>query len=144
MQEDDQLLLIALDDQYIRFDANTLFHPIIPKRKATHYPLASQQVLILGWHYIAPSIFQECINRLPNQSSITVVTKDQSSSLLMCLKQEIQNIEINHITIDSFSFKSLKNLKPYSYDTVILLCHSAHTATEEQMDADTLMLILLF
>ena len=143
MQATDKLLLIALDDKYIRFDTKALFHPIMPKRKATHYPLASQQVLILGWHYIAPSIFQECINRLPHHSSITVVTQEKSESLLTCLKQDVQHLDIQHIPVDSFSFQHLKSLKPYSYDTVILLCHSSHTATEEQMDADTLMLILL-
>lgn len=142
-QVDDQLLLIARDDDYIRFDHDQLFHPIMPKRTASHYPLYPKKVLILGWHYLAPAIFKECIRRLPSGSSISIAVFEKSKSLSECLQLETDQVQVSHLPIDSFSYKSLLDIDPYSYSTVILLCHSAHISTEEQMDADTLMLILL-
>ena len=44
---------------------------------------------------------------------------------------------------DPFLLDELEHIDPFQYDTVILLSRGDHLESEEQMDADTLLLVLL-
>ena len=142
-QEGEEVLLIARDDDYINFDETPLFHRIQPMRPPISYEVKPQRVLMIGWHYLAPSIFKACQLRLPRGSELTIAVHERPESLAHCLDITSEKIYIRHEPINPFSYQGLTSLEPFSFNTVILLSQSGQTETEEQMDADTLMLILL-
>ena len=141
----DEVLLIARDDQYIKYSSDCLY------QSTTYYSLEhprvfpSQEVLLIGWHYLAPSIIKECCRRLPLGSTLTIVTPESSEEIMKVIS-DIENTDrfkIIHEYRDPFIFDELEYIDPFSFDTVILLSRGDHIGSEEKMDADTLMLVLL-
>jgi ion channel POLLUX/CASTOR len=143
--EGDELLLIARDDQYIHYTSEVLYssrtlnsveHPVV---------IPSQRVLLIGWHYLAPAILRECCRRLPSGSTVTIVMPDDSEHVNQLISN-IDGVESNtiiHEQRDPFTLDALEQVDPFKFDTVILLSRGDHIDSEEQMDADTLVLVLL-
>ena len=143
--EGDELLLIARDDQYIKFNPTALFdsRPLDSVEHPEVFP--SQSLLIIGWHYLAPQILRECCRRLPLGSIVTVVMSEGEDHFHKTI-QEIESagrLKVIFEHRDPFILDELEHIDPFSYDTVILLSRGDHLESEEQMDADTLMLVLL-
>ena len=144
--EGEEVLLIASDDNNIHFSPSRLFFPKYRGSLVEERPPAPQRILIVGWHYLGPQIFEECLRRLPPSSELTVMVPERPESLARCLSRATPlgaEVLVRHLPANPFSRLELEAIEPFSYDTVILLSQSGLTETEEQMDADTLMLTLL-
>jgi len=141
----DELLLIATDDQYIDYQSE----PICEVRmltSVTHPMIMSpQSVLIVGWHYLAPAILRECAERLPPGSTVTVVISEGIQSLEESLNLLGTSSRLRLIweRRDPFTIEDMEYIDPFQYDTVILLSRGGQVEIEDQMDADTLMLVML-
>lgn len=146
IQERDEVILIASDDSRIEFSSSRLYYPRFGSSTHLEHSPPPQRVLLIGWHYLAPLIFEECLKRLPVGSELTVMVPDRPESLIRSFDlgaHENRGIELRLISENPFDKKCLEAQEPLSYHSVILLSQSGSTETEEQMDADTLMLILL-
>lgn len=144
--EGEEVLLIASDDSRIHFSPSRLFFPKYRGSLVEERPPQPQRIMIVGWHYLGPQIFEECLRRLPPRSELTVMVPERPESLARCLSRATPlgaEVTVRHVPANPFSRPELEALEPLSYDTVILLSQSGLTETEEQMDADTLMLTLL-
>jgi hypothetical protein len=144
--EGEQVVLIATDDSKINFSPEALYTPSFTSSSLHEHEPEPQRVLLVGWHYLAPRIFEECLSRLPPRSELTVMVPERPVSLVACLNKsapEGSEVTVRHLPLNPFCKSDLEGERPFSYDTVILLSQSGTTDTEEQMDADTLMLILL-
>jgi ion channel POLLUX/CASTOR len=139
------VILIATDDHSIRFSEERLYYPKFRSSQLDEHEPDPKRVLLVGWHYLAPRIFEECLNRLPPGSELTVMVPDTPTELSACLHRSREGalVNVRHVPLNPFCREDLCSESPFSYDTVILLSQSGSTETEEQMDADTLMLILL-
>lgn len=143
--EGDEVLLIARDDQYIKYMPNSLYQSTIYYSLEHPRVFPSQDVLLIGWHYLAPSIIKECCRRLPLGSTITIVTPESSEEIMQVISEieSTDRFKIIHEHRDPFIFDELEYIDPFRFDTVILLSRGDHIDSEEQMDADTLVLVLL-
>lgn len=141
----DELLLIAHDDQLIKYSPQQLYPFSEIECVISRGPSPSQNVLIIGWHYLAPPIIRECSARLPQQSTITIVMPKGSAQLEEHINTVIAQAEIkvSRDYSDPFKLDSLEKVDPFAYDTVLLLSRGGNMESESQMDADTLMLVLL-
>ena len=143
--EGDELLLIARDDQYIHYHPEILYDSRALESVEHSEVFPPQSLLIIGWHYLAPDIIRECCRRLPLGSSITVVMSEGAEHFHKTV-QEIEAVGRLKMIFehrDPFILDELEHIDPFGYDTVILLSRGDHLESEEQMDADTLMLVLL-
>jgi hypothetical protein len=107
--------------------------------------MSPQSVLIVGWHYLAPAILRECANRLPKGSTVTVVISEGIKSLEESLNLFGTSSKLRLIweRRDPFTMEDMEYIDPFQYDTVILLSRGGQIESEDQMDADTLMLVML-
>ncbi len=141
----DELLLVARDDQYIKYEPQRLYsaQTLCSVEHPEVFP--SQEVLLIGWHYLAPAILKECCQRLPTGSTVTVVMSEGVDRFHQAVS-EIEGIDRLKLIFehrDPFLLDELEHIDPFQYDTVILLSRGDHLESEEQMDADTLLLVLL-
>lgn len=146
IQEDEEVILIASDDSRIDFSTSRLYYPRFGHSHLIEHRSSPQKILLIGWHYLAPLIFEECLKRLPVGSELSVMVPDRPESLVRCFDitlSEQRGIDLRLLPVNPFDKAELKAQNPFSYDSIILLSQSGMTETEEQMDADTLMLILL-
>jgi len=146
VKEGEEVILIASDDSRIEFSPSRLYYPRFGSTELIEHRPTPQRVLLIGWHYLAPFIFEECLKRLPEGSELSVMVPDRPESLIRCLdlgSHEPRGVELKLISENPFDKVALRAQEPFSYDAVVLLSQSGSTETEEQMDADTLMLILL-
>jgi len=146
IEQGEEVILIASDDSKIQFTSQRLYYPRFERSGRPDPEPKAQRILLIGWHYLAPMIFEECLRRLPSGSELCVMVPERPESLVRSLdlsEHELRGIELKLVHENPFDKVSLKARSPFSYDAVILLSQSGATETEEQMDADTLMLILL-
>ena len=141
----DKLLLIATDDQYIKYQETPICQARDLKSLTLPMEMPPQSVLIVGWHYLAPAILRECANRLPTGSTVTVVISEDIKSLEESLNLFGTSSKLRLIweRRDPFTMEDMEYIDPFQYDTVILLSRGGLIESEDQMDADTLMLVML-
>ena len=142
---DDELLLIARDDQLINYSPEPLYDYHVLQSTPSDERVQSQDLLIIGWHYLAPAILRECSARLPKESSITIVMPRGAQKLEDHIEEVVSmtNMKVTRDFSDPFKLQNLEKVDPYRFDTVLLLSRGGNAESETQMDADTLMLVLL-
>lgn len=138
---EDQLVIIAEDDDKINLDGKKASQPELAKsmKAAASKP---EKTLLMGWNWKAPSVIRELDNYVPAGSTITVVAvADNARANLDNLAKELKNQELTFIEGDITDRKQLESLDLGTFSHIILLCYSDELAVQKA-DARTMITLL--
>ncbi len=139
--ENDQLVVIAEDDDKIFVDGKSALQPELIKSLKSDSS-KPEKTLLMGWNWKAPSIIRELDNYVPKGSAITVVaTADGVQEKLDDLSKELKNQKLTFLEGDITDRKNLESLNLGSFSHIILLCYSDDLAVQKA-DARTMITLL--
>ncbi|PKN99431.1 MAG: potassium transporter TrkA [Chloroflexi bacterium HGW-Chloroflexi-4] len=138
---DDQLVVIAEDDDKIFIDGKTAVHPeLIKSLKSDNSK--PEKTLLMGWNWKAPSIIRELDNYVSKGSTITIVAETEGvQEILNDLAKELKNQKLTFLEGDITDRKNLESLDLGSFGHIILLCYSDDLAVQKA-DARTMITLL--
>ncbi len=146
MEKEDDLLLIAEDDSSITFSKEPV---ITPKELPFEYRKQKKQVereLILGWHSMTRNIIREYTEYLVEGATVDLMISKPSEKIIneiVSIQEENPSLTINPLDMDPMSMEDLKRIDPFSYDNIIILSQSERRGSPEQVDSETLFILLL-
>jgi len=142
----DDLLLLAEDDSTIIYSPSPIIEPRDLPYKYLQLESNPERELLLGWHHITSIIVREYADYLPDGSAIDIMIRNPGPEVI----QEIDMLSENHanmvITIidkDPMTLQGLASVRPYGYDNILILSQSGGNVSAEQMDSETLFILLL-
>ena len=146
LADDDEILILANDDSTIDFNQKQLFTPKDLSYTEVRLDQQTKNVLILGWHHVGNIFVGECDDYLKEGSVFDVVIDNPSDAVIQNIAdidEEYPGIKINLHKKSSHSIDVLRELKPYSYDTILILSQNPEEQLADKVDSDTLMILLL-
>jgi hypothetical protein len=146
MNEGDEVIIIAEDDSTINFNKTPISAPAdLPFPDVKNTPHIEKQ-LILGWSSLAPIVLKEYADYLMDGSVINIMIKDPSAECkqeMVEAKKHCPNLKINLIDKSPLLADNLSAVDPFSYNNVIILSQKEGTSSSEEVDSDTLVILLL-
>ncbi|MFT6716508.1 MAG: hypothetical protein ACJA0Q_001150 [Saprospiraceae bacterium] len=146
LQPEDEILILANDDSTIDFSSSTLFKPKELPYNAKTMEQGNKNILILGWHHVGNIFVRECNDYLKEGSVFDVVVQSPTEEIkqhIHAIDKEFPGIKINLIDENTLSIINLKTLKPFTYDTILVLSQDPAEQIADKVDSDTLMILLL-
>jgi ion channel POLLUX/CASTOR len=141
LTENDQIILIAEDDDKVFMDGKSVLQPELIRNIKENAP-KPEKTLLMGWNWKALSIIRELDNYVPNGSSITVVASgERIQQKLDELAAELKNQKIIFLEGDITDRRKLESLKLESFSHIILLCYSDDLSVQKA-DARTMITLL--
>ncbi len=146
MKEEDELLILAEDDSTIQFQPETLFQVKELPLSTQTLAVKSKNTLILGWHNLADIFIRESVDYLEAESVFDVVINksyEEDIKHIQTIQQKYPSFKIQLITKNPLNLKELAELRPFDYDSVIILSQDTKECDSESIDSDTLVILLL-
>ncbi len=138
----DSVIAISEDDYTIKLSGKTTFdikHNLFNRAEVKNVGI--EKTLILGWNDRGVRVIEELDNYVASGSQITIVADIDGISMQIAeLKKSIQKQKIDFIKGDINDKATLVNLKPETYDHLILLSYMDIDLQES--DAKTLICLL--
>ena len=138
----DSVIAISEDDYTIKLSGKTTFdikHNLF--NRAVIKNVGIEKTLILGWNDRGVRVIEELDNYVASGSQVTIVADIDGISMQIAeLKKSVQNQKIDFIKGDINDKATLINLKPETYDHLILLSYMDIDLQES--DAKTLICLL--
>ena len=138
----DSVIAISEDDYTIKLSGKTTFdikHNLFNRAEIKNVGI--EKTLILGWNDRGVRVIEELDNYVASGSQITIVADIDGISMQIAeLKKSVQNQKIDFIKGDINDKATLINLKPETYDHLILLSYMDIDLQES--DAKTLICLL--
>jgi voltage-gated potassium channel Kch len=143
IQDDDQLILIAEDDDKIFL--NSSGPGAVDIEAISNYITTlttPEQILLLGWNWRSCSILHELDQYVSPGSRVLIIAEGQviEDDLARCL-ESIHNLSVNFESGDITDRRKLDSLALNGFQHVIVLCYS-DTKEPQQADAVTLITLL--
>lgn len=142
----DELLLIAEDDSTIHYFSDPVIRPTDHPYSSRRLESVTERELILGWHSVTPTIIREYAGYLPDGSSIDIVITNPSQHVTQEVEQlggDHPNLKINILKSDSMTLAGLSEVRPFTYDNIIILSQNEGDIKAERIDSETLFILLL-
>ena len=146
LAKDDDILILAEDDSTIEFRRK-------PVAKSRDLPLAGyrrkleiERQLIVGWTEKVEIILREFADYVLEGSQIDIMLRtpnDQVRHEIARIDQQLENVEIRLIEGDPFRTEGLMAVKPFEYNNIIILSQPTEQADAEQIDSETIVILLL-
>lgn len=138
----DSVIAISEDDYTIKLSGKTTFdikHNLFNRAEVKNVGI--EKTLILGWNDRGVRVIEELDNYVASGSQVTIVADIDGISMQIAeLKKSVQNQKIDFIKGDINDKATLINLKPETYDHLILLSYMDIDLQES--DAKTLICLL--
>ena len=138
----DSVIAISEDDYTIKLSGKTTFdikHNLFNRAEVKNVGI--EKTLILGWNDRGVRVIEELDNYVASGSQITIVADIDGISMQIAeLKKSVQKQKIDFIKGDINDKATLVNLKPETYDHLILLSYMDIDLQES--DAKTLICLL--
>jgi voltage-gated potassium channel Kch len=138
----DSVIAISEDDYTIKLSGKTTFdikHNLFNRAEVKNVGI--EKTLILGWNDRGVRVIEELDNYVASGSQITIVADIDGISMQIAeLKKSVQKQKIDFIKGDINDKTTLVNLKPETYDHLILLSYMDIDLQES--DAKTLICLL--
>ena len=102
--------------------------------------------MILGWHSVAEVFIRECADYLTEGTKVDVLYNEPTELLqekINELKTLYGDFEINLHDSDPLKLENLEQIKPFSYDNIIILSQDPNELRADKIDSDTLIILLL-
>ena len=138
----DSVIAISEDDYTIKLSGKTIFdikHNLFNRAEIKNVGI--EKTLILGWNDRGVRVIEELDNYVASGSQVTIVADIDGISMQIAeLKKSVQKQKIDFIRGDINDKATLVNLKPETYDHLILLSYMDIDLQES--DAKTLICLL--
>ena len=138
----DSVIAISEDDNTIKLSGKTTFdikHNLFNRAEIKNVSI--EKTLILGWNDRGVRVIEELDNYVASGSQVTIVADIEGISMQIAeLKKSLQKQKIDFIKGDINDKATLVNLKPETYDHLILLSYMGIDLQES--DAKTLICLL--
>lgn len=146
MKADDEILIVADDDSTIEFKPKPVATPSEFTIKDSRLPQVVEHELFIGWNRKGPVMIREYADYLVEGSTIAIMIKDPSNEIkreIAELSKEIDNIKIDLVALDPLNIENLEKLQPYYRNNIILLSNIHMHDNAEEIDARTIMILML-
>ena len=141
----DELIVLASDDSDLEYrepegERVKMYYCDIPEHDNKKKKMST---LFLGWHDIAESYVNE-VEEYDANAHIDIAYSDISEIQNFIIFDKFKDSgKLNFIETDPSDSRSLIELKPYSYDNVIILSQDIKQTNTEKIDSDTIVISLL-
>lgn len=146
MRASDEILILAEDDSTIDYSQNQLYHPVHQEFEYISLEKSKKRILIIGWHNVGRIFVRESDEYLEQGSVFDVVIHQPTERILQTIKTidtQFTNIKVNVIDKNAMDINELEKLNPYSYDTILILATDLNELSEDRIDSNTLLLLLM-
>ncbi|MFO7949922.1 MAG: hypothetical protein R6U36_06095 [Candidatus Fermentibacteraceae bacterium] len=139
-------IVLATDDSRLELRPEPL--AAFPELEGTGERLEKrvERELLLGWSPSLPVLVHEYSDYLIEGSRIDIMLSEpsgQAVALVNRLRGEHPHLEIDLISSSPLDQAALASVDPFAYDNVIILAQSETPVSPEEIDADTLVILLL-
>lgn len=144
IQEGDEVIAIAADDDKLIADAHANFTIMEDAIETEIFPSAAEPeyILILGWNENAAAIIAELDSYVPKDSFLAVASDvEDSSAQWEKAGHTLQNMKVEFYTDDVTDRKVLNELMARNFHHVVLLSDK-YTDDVQKSDANTLITLL--
>lgn len=142
----DEAIVLAEDDATLRFSPEPLVVPEEPAGSGERIPRERERQLLLGWSPTVPVMVREYADYLSEGSSIDIMLDSPSARVERTVKRlqsAHSHLRISIVRGSPLDMDSLASVEPFGYHNVIILAQSERPQSPEEMDADTLVILLL-
>jgi len=144
MTDGEEIIILAQDDSSIKFSKKKLYSPKPCPGLGNHQKRNAKRVLILGWHPIGNVVVREYANYLGAGSTVHIVHRSPDQGLEDFVRGGVgEALALSLRTGDPRQLEVLQELKPFEYDTILILSQDAGQFDAEKVDGDTLMILLI-
>jgi hypothetical protein len=146
MNIEDQAVILAGDDSTINFKPSAIIEPVdfpLPDKKLVK---KKKKTLIIGWHSVGEVFIRESYDYLIEGSKFDIVFHNpdiELSAKVEEMEKKYKNFEITLIDLNPLKLKNLRSINPYEYDDIIVLSQSKEELKADEIDSDTLTILLL-
>lgn len=146
LEADEDLIVLAEDDSKLRRNPR----PVAPFPQfacsGQRYDKSVEHELLLGWSPTVPVVIREYSDYLIEGSTIHIMLEnpsDRIAAIVDDLSESYPHLEISLIRRSPLDRNTLASVDPFSYDNVIILAQRENPGSLEEVDADTLVILLL-
>lgn len=146
MRSDDDILIVAEDNSTIEFRAA----PVATARELTLKPgrldPTIERNLILGWNEKASTIISEYEQYVQEDSTIVVMVREPSAATraqIYATEHALSKINLFLLEEDPMDTRALMEVKPFSFNNIIILSQDPAIRDPEKTDSETIILLLM-
>lgn len=146
MRSDDDILILADDDSTIEFRGAPVASPREIALAGGRLEKRIERELILGWTHKTPVVLEQYADYVMPGSRIDIMIKSPSERV----RQEIEDarraqttVDIRLVDKDRLSTEDLMSMEPFTYDNIIILADSGGDLSEQQVDSENIVTLLL-
>ena len=146
MKDDDSILIVAEDDSTIDFHSSPLVTPIYYELPDKQLVQKVERELLVGWNHKAPIIINEFADYVKSGSEIDIVIhhpSENEKAEIARLNQDLENIDIRLLELNSLNRDHLFDIKPFTYDNIIILASNRDSQEAQQVDSENIVTLLL-
>ncbi len=140
---DDQIVAISRDEDSLQIDARPaplirreFFSAVAPETQL----LPTARVLVFGWNSYAPLVLEQMLQYISQKSTLTIVTNQALAHRAQRSIKEQLRARVRFEARDATDRQALAELRPETYDHVLLLSNDA--LDPQRADAHTLYTLL--
>lgn len=146
LHKDDKVLVLAEDDSTIHYLPAPALTPkdlkLIDRRRKPN----KERALIIGWMPRVELIVQEFATYVPAGSSVDIMQRVESDDIeqqIERMREQLPTIDINLVKGDPMTTEGLLTVRPFQYDTIIVLSQSVAGEQPDHTDSATIVILLL-
>ena len=146
MQEGDEIVIVADDDSTIEFRDEPVATANRLELIDNTLEQKTERELIIGWNHKAPIIISEFGDYVKDGSVIDIMLAsptDAERLEIAELDEDIENIKINLVELNSLNRDHLLSLEPFSYNNIIILAGTGEDVLAQQVDSANIVTLLL-
>jgi Castor and Pollux, part of voltage-gated ion channel/Calcium-activated potassium channel slowpoke-like RCK domain len=146
LRPDDDILILADDDSTIDFQGAPVATPREIALAGGRLEQRVERELILGWTHKTPIILEQYADYVMPGSSIDIMIKSPSDRVrgeIEAATARLTDLTVRLIDRDRLSTEDLMAMEPFTYDNIIILADSGQDITEQQVDSENIVTLLL-
>jgi len=146
LAEDDDVLILAEDDSTIDFRPKALATPRDEALAGGRQEQTIERELIIGWTSKVETIIEQYADYVLEGSRIDIMLRTPDDAVrteIERIQERLSNVAIRLIEEDPLRTEGLMAVRPFEYDNIIILSQSDERANAEQIDSETIVILLL-
>ncbi|MCH7725234.1 MAG: hypothetical protein IH991_01945 [Planctomycetes bacterium] len=146
LQADDNVLILAADDSTIEFLPVPAFVPRELDSPDRRREPQKERTLIIGWTPRVELILHEYVYFVPKGSTVDIMQRAETVDIdrqIDRIRHELSSIDINLVEGNPMTTEGLLSVRPFQYDTIIVLSQSVAGEGSERTDSATIVILLL-
>jgi hypothetical protein len=145
LTREDRLLLVAEDDSTIDFRDRPVVEPTLSAVEGHRLEQARERYLIVGDTPKSPIILTELAGYVLPGSEVHIIPRKHRQGIdgVQALAGEVDGLRVDTLDLDPLSPATWTAVSPWSYDSIVILSEGNEMASPDQIDAETILILLL-